>query len=94
MLNACNVHLPKRFWSNKGGLEYPLTIATMLAGVAIGRPWAVQPGPRDRLAADRLDVGAVVVGGGLLAGLATVAARACSVRTRRAGGDPRDKETL
>ena len=58
MLNAGSVHFPKGFWNNKGGgLEYPLTIATVFAGGRVGGPWAVQPGPRDRLAADRLDVG-------------------------------------
>jgi hypothetical protein len=34
-VNASGVHLPKRFWNNKGGLEYPLRIATVFAGVAL-----------------------------------------------------------
>ena len=38
MLNASSVHLSQGFWNNKGGFEYPLTIATTFAGVALAGP--------------------------------------------------------
>ncbi len=90
MLNAMSMHLAKGFWNSKGGLEFPLTVATVFAGIAFAGP--------GRFSLDRAIGwqqtgwiwGAVAVGGGLLAGLATVAVRARSVRTQRAAsGDVR-----
>jgi putative oxidoreductase len=87
MLNAIvSVHLPKGFWNTKGGLEFPLTIATVFAGIALAGP--------GRFSLDRaigweqagLIWGLVAVGGGLLAGLAALAVRARSLRAQRAGG--------
>jgi hypothetical protein len=66
-------------------LEYPLRIATVFAGVALA--------DRGRVSLDGTIGwmwGRVAVGGGLLAGLAIVAARAPSDRARRAGGDLHD----
>jgi putative oxidoreductase len=96
MLNASSVHLPNGFWNSKGGLEYPLTIATVFAAVALAGP--------GRFSLDRAIGwqqtgwvwGAVAVAGGLLAGLATAARRARSVRARTpraGGGDLRDGTT-
>ena len=92
MLNAIvSVHLSKGFWNAKGGLEFPLTVATVFAGIAFAGP--------GRFSLDRAvgweqagwTWGAVAVGAGLLAGLAALALRARSLRARRAGGrQPRD----
>jgi putative oxidoreductase len=91
MLNAGSVHFPKGFWNNKGGgLEYPLTIATVFAGVALAGP--------GRFSLDRAIGwqqtgwmwGVVAVVRGLLAGLATVAAPALVGSGAASRRDPRD----
>jgi putative oxidoreductase len=90
MVNAMSVHLAKGFWNSKGGLEFPLTIATVFAGIAVAGP--------GRFSLDRAIGwqhgswiwGVAAVAGGLLAGLATVAVRARSAAAQRAdSGDLR-----
>jgi putative oxidoreductase len=84
MVNAMSVHLAKGFWNSKGGLEFPLTIATVFAGIAVAGP--------GRFSLDRAIGwqqgswiwGVAAVAGGLLAGLGTVAVRARSARAQRA----------
>jgi putative oxidoreductase len=86
MLNAIvSAHLSKGFWNTKGGLEFPLTVATVFAAVAFTGP--------GRFSLDRAvgwqqagwAWGAVAVAAGLLAGLAVLAVRARWLRARQAG---------
>ena len=90
MLNASSVHLPKGFWNSKGGLEYPLTIATVFAGIALAGPGRFSLDHAIGWQQSTWVWGVVAVGVGLLAGLATVTARARSIRARQPNGDIRD----
>ena len=90
MVNAMSVHLTKGFWNSKGGLEFPLTIATVFAGIAVAGSGRFSLDRTIGWQQESWIWGVAAVAGGLLAGLATVAIRARSARAQRAvGGDLR-----
>lgn len=76
MLNAIvSVHWPKGIWSNKGGFEYPLTLAVVAAGIAFTGPgrFALDRALGIGLTGNGWAIAALAVGLG--SGIATLAIR-------------------
>ncbi len=79
MLNAIiSVHVPNGFWNQRGGFEYPLTIAAVFAGIAFAGSggYSLDAAIGWRLSGIGWGIGAVLAAAGAAAGALLIRSRA------------------